>query len=1159
MIYLFPNLETLRIALASGQIAHEVSREQVEVAFHSDGRVSIKPHSIPPKVMQNALKRLGIKTADAHGDEPVALGSWLQILPITRVAGTPEFTSTTPVLFEMPIERFSSLVAEMLRLGNDRQSFRILGADKESDQRVLLRVIGPPYYTLLRALDRLNPDVAAYIEQAPRVWIEIGHTHPLALQTKVAEGQLLLLRAPREWKTIAGEPFQDIYEILDFRLPTKPVAFAEGRLKGKLTVSLKLAAGNAAEVPEMWVIRDNAFNIFDAFVRDADERLMNRLMFAVAENGDDGPVIVLRTRTSKLTPPAIELTGALGYLPFRRLPNLFLPVGTRLQPTLRRDAIRKMLAEDDAQIVWLTSQGDGRFVPESLPDAAFRPLADWVEYVIDHQRQPLQDWMQATRFDFDDFICRDETEIAPPKPPGSSKPKTRKPGERPDKLEDNEQADGAEAKTKKKAKSKGDVPFVAAQAPAKPDELKIRRTELEKTFLAIEGPLDAPERRELWPQLAQVNAALGDQADAAICWLNFIWEEDEVPAAHAREWLRGEEGAPRKTLKKEEIDHLLKVDAPLKTDLRRLAAMLLFAATNDSAAASVRERLPAIRAYLEKHDSGMPVRSMWLVWRSLARLSGDVLVMARVRDRLLKRLFDKHLSYGTDVPQFVRFAGTRDNNRSRDLREHMLALHASVDKWLSAQDSLLVFRPEKARTKRDETAQTMGLTHSALGNTRHYCNFIFAAGFARLGEEELCVEAAKSARQGLLASLSGDDKLNKVTHCLIAAFDFRINQILQGDAATSLPSDLLQTLDELDPYLLFPINRLRQRLSILEPFERFDPYSEKKATVQTDLNAQLAALPFVRDAGRLQSDIRKLISSNQKGRDRSDYLKILIKSIRLATRVGEPFARELLDHVLPAMNAVWLQAKNPEPVFTEIELHARLVDAAIPVAAHYGVTDLVEKVIIQFVDSLPPLKDQYLISAINLALGNGLKALRKCGLDELGSVLLRGLSEQFIRERSLESIRQSNPKDWVITLRALVHLAQHWLRFGGQTQALPILEAAKRFLLDNQALDKRPAANLYTPLICAYMMALSEIDDLAFVTTSIREVLEGMDPIPNTTTTSRYFSVFHLEIVENLVLALANDELIHGSTARRYLDDDEYLVRRRIHGEMRKLLAQSGL
>jgi hypothetical protein len=96
-------------------------------------------------------------------------------------------------------------------------------------------------------------------------------------------------------------------------------------------------------------------------------------------------------------------------------------------------------------------------------------------------------------------------------------------------------------------------------------------------------------------------------------------------------------------------------------------------------------------------------------------------------------------------------------------------------------------------------------------------------------------------------------------------------------------------------------------------------------------------------------------------------------------------------------------------------------------------------------------------------------------------------------------------------------------------------------------------------LASAYIRCVGQIDDIDVVAGKLNELLNNLDSIPNATTTQQYFSVLHLTIVENLVLALVSDDFIMGETARRWLDDDEYLVRRRIHGDMKKLLAQTGL
>src|SRR5205823_492974 len=130
----------------------------------------------------------------------VAVGSWLEVLPLLPDPTLPAKLEQTAVLFDLSGDELPGLVNEILRLGNDRQSFRWLSADDDKKGRALLRVFGPPYYSLLRALDRQGKKSApvAYVETVvgSRVWTEVGHVHPLAARIAAPEGKMLLLRPP---------------------------------------------------------------------------------------------------------------------------------------------------------------------------------------------------------------------------------------------------------------------------------------------------------------------------------------------------------------------------------------------------------------------------------------------------------------------------------------------------------------------------------------------------------------------------------------------------------------------------------------------------------------------------------------------------------------------------------------------------------------------------------------------------------------------------------------------------------------------------------------------------------------------------------------------------------------------------------------------------
>ena len=194
------------------------------------------------------------------------------------------------MLFELASEqRLPELVSEILRLDNDRQSFRWFETD--GSKRALVRVIGPPYYSLLRALD--DPDnlggTVAYRECSPRLWIQLGWSHPLAEQIQAPPGQMLLMRQPRVWTFVEEGRFRDIYEILDFTLPAEKADWREVEQTARIVVPVRLAPGGSTDSPELWVLRDDGPAQIDSLVQNADDQLIAQLAFAVAEkDGHNG-------------------------------------------------------------------------------------------------------------------------------------------------------------------------------------------------------------------------------------------------------------------------------------------------------------------------------------------------------------------------------------------------------------------------------------------------------------------------------------------------------------------------------------------------------------------------------------------------------------------------------------------------------------------------------------------------------------------------------------------------------------------------------------------------------------------------------------------------------------------------------------------------------
>ena len=1161
MILLFPDSDTLRVALTGNVVPPDVSLAPAAVTFDTQGKLYVEPTAAITKTVAKNLDKIGVKGSKRHAsDEPEEVQSWLQILPVTKEAAPPVLSKDAPVLFELQsAEDLPLLVTEMLRLGNDRQGFRWFAAPGEGDsRRVLLQVKGPPYYTLLRALDRgMAGGVRAYLERAPRVWVEIGHNHPLAAQLRAPDRQMILVRAPRDWLFLDDAPFQDVYEIMNFKLPAATVAWSEAKTPKKMTVPLRLTAGNAADIPELWVLRDNAAQQLDDLVRDAEDKLIQRLMFAVATDSKKQRTVILRTRPSKLSPPPMVLENAVEFKPYWKLPNLFVPVGRRLHPTLRRDAVRKLLADDADQVVWLFPADNNSFTPESVPDAAFRPLEDWVDYVIEAEQQALGAWIEATRFDFDHFICKDG---------GGPKNKPDKGDKEPRAKEDEDvkpgKATAAQPKTtaKTKAASKPTDPadfLPPPEAPKPPSEWKLKREALEKRFMEIDGDLDAPERQEIWPELAKANSGMGDATEAAVCWLNALWDNDPAPAEWLAGWVRSELPTATGTIKADDFDRRLKNPTVTVSDARAVVASFLWLAAQSPVPEWLTKRTPDVQKYLETHERAIPVRAVWLAGYRLAQLAGhDVLGLARVRDRLLLRLHEEGLSAERDLPSFLRFAGLRDSERLRVVRGKSIALHQSVRKWIEKS---------AAAQKNENLKQNLA-----------YVDLLFAFALGKLGETTPAKALLEDARKSMEVAIptTGDDAIKAavVRNFLFQAFKYRVEQVMAGKPhAGPMSPEVTKALEEIadkgskgavnNPYKLakYVIDRMREQSTIMEPQEKLDPYADW--TKHGDaLKKELAELNGVRDPQKLADRIRRLHREGVTGGKAAKDVQFLVlhEAIPLTPRVGESFAVEMLGHVSGSLTVGPPAANEPADMQKK---QGELLARSLSVAGHFGQGEVVQKLVTQFGDLVHSKPEETRFKLINVVAGQALKSLRKLGLrDEIDRFLTR-LQSEVLQGASLPNLRKkyaAKPESWGAVLQTLLNLAAGWLTFGLNDHAAPILNEARNELLNPNGMKFQPKD--YTELARTYVSALGQGPSETGLP-RITELFTDMDvmKITNTWTTAPYYSRLHLNLVEEVIMAVVSDEFALGPAGRKWLDDDEYLVRRRVHADMARERQRAGL
>lgn len=1126
MNLLFPSLDVLRLALTSAAVPAEVQKMPAQAIFTEDGAVYVAPAASIGANELEALKRLSVSTAPALPEGQVLCAScWLQITPLERTPAAEQSIDKGAVLFRLESsDRFAALAAEMLRLGNDRQSFRHVR--DEARELTLLRVVEPPFYSLLSALDspatrsangQASSQGIAYVEQAPRVWVQIGFRHPLAERIDPPAGQFVLLDAPNVWHFIDEGPYQDLYQSLEMRLPAHGERWSESSLQRKIEVPLRLVAGNSGGAAELWVLRERGLDQIEQLITRSDDALIGRLAFAVLERPDE-PIVVLRVRPSRQPPPVLVL-DALACCTYLKLPNLFLPIGKRLNPPLRRDAIAKLLAADNQRLTWLEPQSDGGFMPISIADSAFRPLEDWIEYIIDREHEPLTAWIESHRFDFESFVCYEDaprpSHIHPepraaapvaPKEPAAPKPKP------------------VQTSPAKTAPEPSELPSADVEAKTKPNVLAERLKKLEQLFLESSEPTDSPMRTQAWREMGLLNSHLKHPTDTTVCWCNGLWNEAAPDAPLMHEWLLSElRASHRKRIDSETIDEILGDAAAGPQHATLLGAYLIYALASQKGVGGLRRRSAALVQFFRTYERYLPVRCVWLIALALHQLSGsDTLGLARTRDRILERLFEFGLQAEFDIAGFMR-GGTRNNDRGRTLRAQLPGLLQAIDRWVAEPVT------------------------SALARNKAYATLIGAYGLAKLGEAASC--------RGILEQTSQDLGSDPIHKWLARAFEYRIEQVIQGtpDRGT-LPDDSLRQLEQMDRLMRYKVDRLRQQSRILEPHERIDPYRRWHRRYRDELFQTLAELQDVTDHDKLRKQLEQLIARHSDG---EKGIRVMASALELSPRLGEQFGLKLLGRVDGLLDCC-----------DDTIEKTLLLQRAIYVSAHFGNIDALPTLVQRLNQALPTIVAEYLtmqpqyspehkerVDTVEALFLQSFRGLRKLGMRDQVAAMYSQIADTIRTSRAAERLKGRNNASEVSEvrrLRLMLCLASGWYYFGKETEASEAVEQVRTVLFQGglSVADQRALAAAYAHTVAHAPIdyALQRIQELFAVRASGERVLPKIE---DTMTTSTHFSVAQIELIEAAIVALLSEEAGPSAVSQRWLDDDEFSIRKRIHADMK--------
>lgn len=1065
---LFPTADALRLALAAGVIPPAVARGPVAAGRGDGGELWLTPSVPLPADLLTALARFGVRVhAPPPGFQPAPFPCWAAPLPLRSDSAPP----AGPTLVRLPAARLAGFVAAVQRL--QPQPVKFL-----PDRPDALCLLPHPPAHLLD-----TPDVTAYHHAAEGVWVRAGWQHPLPAALAVPAGSVAFVGPPADWRLHPTPPFLDPADLFPLRVRPPLAAVVTGP-PPVVSVPVKLRSHSSDAAETLWAFDGPPERLAELF-RTTDERVLARFQFAVVEAGGVKRVWAKpagRGKTPLLPEPF------RGFVPHPLLAGVFLPAGKVFAPSPRADRLAELLAVNANHWVCVESTAVHR-----LPPSAFRPLAALVEHTAPAAR-PLTAWAGTdTRLSFAEVRLADAAEPPVSLPPVHVPPAAVPPvhphpswfGRLADKLLGGKKP--AERAKPVAATGKRSSRVITPAARRPPPDRDARRRLLEQAVLERRGGA------EVWVELAGVNADAGKRADAALCWVNALWDADPPPTGWVGEWVMAEQRGQRNAI-----------------DPRLAAAVVAEIGFSPDPHPDA-NRLPYLVRLIDAHEGELPVRAVWLARLAAARaVGGDPLGLARCRDRLLARLAADGPSLDLDAPAFLRFHGTIDGDRFRATREWLLHVREPIRRWLESLS----------------TGQRLGWAglDPDPKPTTAYADLMLAWGLSRLGERTKADKWADEA--GRVLERAGGYAVDPAVHAaLLARFRGRIRDAQHGrgrqPAATDTPPP------PLDADSAYMVAKLAERSRILAPHPP-NPYDG------LDLDPLLGTDPL---AHRIKA-VRRQPSAEGVAAVLADTAAdptaaVLPRVVLAAVELPVTFPAKTADRLMLLLpRAVELL---PEAVRLTSDPHAdagaylqrlanRAVQAACRLAIRYDLNGGFGAFVRSLLDAVAA-GDTVVKAATEAHLGDLFTALRKLGLLDLAGELAGAWADKPIG----------------------------WYVMGRDETGWALLDAARERLFVTGIPDDRTR----TAAAFEYVAALAHAPP-RLALGRLEELFQELKGVITAGGTARYFALTPLELIDRAVSAVVTDEFNLGPAVRRWLDDDEHLIRRRIAADLDAALAAGG-
>src|SRR5579883_1785112 len=909
----FPNLDALRVAVASGLVPAALALSPARVGIDSLGRVWLETDDLPSRESLSALARFGIQILSTSVVPTRPVACWVEVLPLRRVESPPRGL----ILFDVPNHRLATVVSRLQRRQTTPIGVRLL-TEPETGRAW---VTTPAPLACRSSLIAGDSDVLAYRQQTETVWTAEGWEHPLASYLRTSEGEIILCDPSQGVVRYGGPVPQPRQE--EFPLPHRPTHEVRSTTLPRVDVRLWLKRCDDTQQESIWMLTPSQQPAFRAWCENADDRLLRQFQLASVSAGGESRLLLRRSTRDQ--PSAYLPIPAHAFHPDLRLPWLLLPSGFQLRPHIRVHELVREFSRGANQLVWLEQTGTGLAV-HTAPEAAFRLLSDQVQYTAPTRMPLVAEVRSEELFPFDRFAVQLETSIEIELDPADDPPVEHligyesEPGwmsksvsrvlrwvRRSRQQRERDSAEPPEVETPhvRKAPSKADGDgdrverkLASADVLLHGHDWAARRHELESRLLADFAQLSSDDRATRWAELATVYAATGQAQDAAVCWVNALWECATPPEAWLEQWTTAECRAAKRSYLAGDLERWLGEPGRPGTG-RVVAALAAHLGFRNNPPSEFVAALPRVLTILEQQFDDIPARAAWLARLAVARsCDGDALGAARWYDRLLRRLHDRGPGLDLDEPSFLRFRSRATAERFKVTRE-----------WLTH-----VCEPVRAWTKKPAGIyglQAVGLAAETAA-TAEYAQMMLAWGLGVLGERARSRDWAARARKAL-ASATGP-RADPAGHAFLGdLFLQRIKEAHEGHIPKpGLPADFQERLDKLPEFARYSVDRLREHSRILQPVGVVRAYRgrELREFWGTDrLGERLSLLGAYTDHSQINEEARALLADVSAAPTTATVPRIVFALLEIAAYLDPSQLDALLDLVPSALEWIetWMQ------------------------------------------------------------------------------------------------------------------------------------------------------------------------------------------------------------------------------------------------------------